>query len=47
MAQESFKKASDRISQMLLANLKKVSVEESKPPNRKEALAKELAKKQK
>jgi hypothetical protein len=47
MAQESFKQASDRISQMLLENLKKVSVEESKAPDRKEVLAKELAKKQK
>jgi hypothetical protein len=47
MAQETFKEASDRISQMLLENLKKVSVEETKTPNRKEVLAKELAKKQK
>lgn len=47
MAQETFKQASDRISQMILENLRKVSLEKTQPPKRKEVIAKELAKKQK
>jgi hypothetical protein len=47
MAQESFKQASDRISQMILESLRKVSLEKAQPPKRKEVIAKELAKKQK
>jgi hypothetical protein len=47
MAQESFKQASDRISQMILESLRKVSLEKAQPLKRKEVIAKELAKKQK